>query len=298
MPSLRQSPLYPLLLLLVTGSMLAASVPFAKVAANGGIPMLAFAFWQYLGGGLLLLLLAVFRHTRPPLNATYLRFYAISGFVSLALPNVMIFLAIAQIGAGLPSIAYAFPPMFTYFFALILRMEKFVALRALGILLGLVGILMILLPRTGHADTANLPWLILAMIAPILLALGNIYRTRYWPKDAAPLALAPGMLLAASVWLLIASIAGATFYWPRFTSAADWSLPSAMLFACLAFLPYFELQRVAGPVYLSQIGYVMSAIGLLIGFTLFGERYPLLVWAAIAVIAVGIVLVNRRNGAD
>jgi drug/metabolite transporter (DMT)-like permease len=291
--SLSQSRSYPLLLLLATGMTLGMAPPFARIAATNGIPMIGFAFWQYLFGGLLLLALAMLTGARPPLR--HLRYYAISGLITLALPNVLIFLAVARIGAGLPSIAYAFPAMLTYAFALSLRMEKLIWTRAAGIGLGVVGILMILLPRTGPIGDADLPWMLLAMLAPISLAAGNIYRTRSWPKDAPPLALASGTLLGAAGWLLVAGfVFHGDLYLPSNTASADWVLAAAGLFACLSFIPYFELQRVAGPVYLSQIGYVMAATSLGIGHFVFGERYGLLVWLAVIVIVAGILLVNRR----
>ena len=284
---------YPLLLLLATGTTLGMAPPFARLAATNGIPMIGFAFWQNLIGGLLLLTLAVLTGARPPLQ--HLRFYAVSGLITLALPSVLIFLAVARIGAGLPSIAYAFPAMLTYVFALALSMERLIWTRAAGIGLGVVGILMILLPRTGPVSDADLPWMLLAMLAPVSLAAGNIYRTRYWPKDAPPLALAAGTLLGAAAWLLLASPAfTGELYLPSNTAPADWVLAAAGLFACLSFIPYFELQRVAGPVYLSQIGYVMAATSLLIGHFVFGERYGLLVWSAGIVIVAGILLVNRK----
>ncbi|QDO97461.1 DMT family transporter [Ferrovibrio terrae] len=292
--SLRQSRSYPLLLLIATGVTLGLAPPFAKIAIGSGVSPIAFAFWQNLVGGLLLLALAVMTGARPPLR--HLRFYVISGLITLALPSLLIFLAVARVGAGLPSIAYAFPAMLTYAFALGLRMEKLIWTRAAGIGLGVVGILIILLPRTGPISDAHLPWMLLAMLAPVSLAAGNIYRTRYWPKDAPPLALAAGTLLGAAFWLLLGSLVlNGGLYLPSNTAPADWVLLAAGFFSCLSFIPYFELQRVAGPVYLSQIGYVMAATSLGIGHFVFGERYGLLVWSAVVVIIAGILLVNRRK---
>ncbi|MFN4278191.1 MAG: DMT family transporter [Ferrovibrio sp.] len=294
---MRQSRFYPLLLLIATGVALGFAPPFAKVAAGEGIPMIGFAFWQNFIGGLLLLLLALLNGARPPLQPRHLRYYAISGLITLALPSVMVFLAVAKIGAGLPSIVYAFPAMLTYIFALTLRMEKLAWMRAGGIALGLIGILMILLPRSGPVDEAALPWMLLALIAPVSLAAGNIYRTRAWPQDAAPLALAAGTLLGAAFWLLLGGLAFGVAHLPAGRIDADWILVAAGIAAFLSFIPYFELQRVAGPVYLSQIGYVMTATSLAIGTFVFGERYGLITWLAAGVIVAGIYLVNRRQQA-
>ena len=56
------------------------------------------------------------------------------------------------------------------------------------------------------------------------------------------------------------------------------------------FLMFFRLQQVGGPTYLSQIGYVAAAVGVIIGIVYFGETYPVSVWMGAGVIAVGIAL--------
>ena len=56
------------------------------------------------------------------------------------------------------------------------------------------------------------------------------------------------------------------------------------------FLMFFRLQQIGGPTYLSQIGYVAAAVGLLMGVFYFGETYPLAVWAGAGIVAIGIAI--------
>jgi len=61
------------------------------------------------------------------------------------------------------------------------------------------------------------------------------------------------------------------------------------------FVFFFQLQKVGGPVYLSQIGYVGAAVGLLSGTLLLGERYGPLTWAGALVIAAGVAMTTRAQ---
>ena len=53
---------------------------------------------------------------------------------------------------------------------------------------------------------------------------------------------------------------------------------------------FFRLQAVGGPVYLSQIGYVAAAVGLVAGTLYMGERYQALTWLGALVIVAGVVM--------
>jgi drug/metabolite transporter (DMT)-like permease len=64
------------------------------------------------------------------------------------------------------------------------------------------------------------------------------------------------------------------------------------------FALYFRLQQVGGPVFLSQIGYVGAAVGLVSGALLLGERYPLTTWLGALVVAAGIALVTYSQAAQ
>jgi drug/metabolite transporter (DMT)-like permease len=58
---------------------------------------------------------------------------------------------------------------------------------------------------------------------------------------------------------------------------------------------FFRLQEVGGPVYLSQIGYVAAAVGLLSGTLLLGERYAAATWAGALATVAGVALVTRAQ---
>ncbi|WP_297794475.1 hypothetical protein [uncultured Marinobacter sp.] len=44
--------------------------------------------------------------------------------------------------------------------------------------------------------------LMLGLLIPLSLAIGNIYRTTHWPRGASPEQLAPGMLLGGAILIL------------------------------------------------------------------------------------------------
>jgi drug/metabolite transporter (DMT)-like permease len=77
---------------------------------------------------------------------------------------------------------------------------------------------------------------------------------------------------------------------PAPLAKVPWLVVAQLAASTVMYLTFFRLQAVGGPTYLSQIGYVAAAIGVGIGVTFLGERYPPMVWAGIAVVACGIAL--------
>jgi drug/metabolite transporter (DMT)-like permease len=97
-------------------------------------------------------------------------------------------------------------------------------------------------------------------------------------------------LAAVPPLLVIALLSGGLQLAPL---AAVPGLVAAQLAASsVMYLTFFHLQAVAGPTYLSQIGYVAAVVGVAIGVAFLGERYPPLVWAGVAVVAAGIALTS------
>jgi drug/metabolite transporter (DMT)-like permease len=160
---------------------------------------------------------------------------------------------------------------------------------------GFVGAMMVAMTRGEAGQPAELFWVIIGLLIPVCLASGNIYRTFDWPKDAGPIELAVGSHLAAAAMLL----AGLLFL-EGAGSFGDLSGMPLLVLAQIAsasamFVFFFRLQAVGGPVYLSQIGYVGAAVGLISGTLVLGERYQLLTWIGAAIITVGIVMTTKAQ---
>ncbi len=283
----------PLLCLLAVGCLLGLSVGVGKLAAAAGWRPLAFMFWSLLFGGSALLAAVLARGVRPSLDRAHLAYYLVAGLVSLSIPNGLTFAAIPHVGAGFVSLCLAFPPLATYLLAVALGMERPKAIRAAGILCGLAGAVMLALGKLGEGN-APPAWVAAALAAPASLAFGNIYRSRRWPAGASPLALAPCMLLAGAVLLAaFAVVAGVPLFAPP---AGAWPLAllglQTAVFAATYAL-FFILQKIAGVVYMSQIGSVGMVAGTIFAVAVLKEQLNPLLPPAGLLILLGVTLVNR-----
>jgi drug/metabolite transporter (DMT)-like permease len=276
------------MLLVSTGILLGATLPVARLAGEAGWSPVAFTFWAALGSGLALLFVG--RTSRPRISAGLVRYSFVAGVLSVAVPNSLAFIVMPDLGTTLTSLAYTLPPLFTYAFGWMAGMERYRPARLAGVLMGMAGVALLILGKPIQGGTTGMA-LFLALVIPLSIAGGNVYRKRYLPDGVDARSLAGGMLLAGAAALLPLLLAAGNI----FPTGANWLLVLVQCaFTSLGYLVYFRFQKVADPVYFSQLGYVMSATGVLCGVFLFDEALTPWMPVAIAVIAAGVALVNRR----
>lgn len=286
----------PLAILFALGSLWGGMLVLGRIAMADGVPPMAFTFWNCVGGALVIGVLALARKVPLVFSPRYLRYYLIAGLISNAIPNTLAFTVVDPIGTGLTGVLFSLSPLFTYACTLLLRIDRFDLVRGIGLAMGLGGTLLILLPSSSLPSPEALHWLLLGLVMPVFLALGNVYRSTQWPTGAHSLTLAVGMLSAAALWLVPAMLATGSFYVPLpLTSDGDWATLGIFVVAGVIYVLYFELLRLAGPVYFSQISYVITASSVIAGMIIFAERHAIWVWLAIAVIFAGVLLVNKRR---
>ena len=282
----------PLACLVATGALLGLSTNVAKLAGDAGLPPLALLAWSVLGAAALLGTVSVLRGDPPRLDARALEYYAVAAFVTVAASNLVFFSAVPRVGASFVALAIAFPPLLTWVGALLLGMERFDAVRGAGVLAALAGAAWLALRELSAPDAPAL-WIGLTLVGPVLLAIGNLYRTLRWPPGASAESLAPGMLGAAALMLLAAgAVPGLSLRVPL-----DDALPLALvavqtaLFAA-QFTMLFVLQKRGGPVYLSLLGSVGAVVAVPVAVLVLGEAPPRGLALGAALIALGVGLLT------
>lgn len=265
-----------------------------NVTATGdGVPVFAYVFWQSLGAAGIVLLFCIAFRRWPKLEWPHLRVYAITGLLNLALPYAVLAFVAPKVPSGVLSLGLTLVPILVYLLALALRIDRFGLRRALGILLGFAGVLLVLLPRTSLPSPDMVGWVALGLVAPFTYALNAVIIALMRPPAAGSLPLGFGLLASSAVYAAIAMVASGEYWaFPAPFSAADWATVAAMVNNALTYVLVFEIIRCAGPVVFSTSNYIATLAGLGFGMWFFGDRPSVWIWVALALMCAGLYLVN------
>lgn len=286
-------------LLVLNGTLIAAIYACAKIAGANGVPAFSVLSWQVGFAAIVVAAVVAVRGELPRPTYVNLRYAAIAGVLGITGPNFVTFTALAHLPSSVIGVITSLSPLFTYAIALLLRIERLDALRAAGIVTGLLGVVLIVMPGSALPAIAALPWAVLAIAAPLLLAGGNVFRSVAWPSGLQPMAAAALLLALQSLLLVPAALIRGQLAVPgTLWRAEDFALLGAGILTAVFYLSAFELQRRGGPVVVSQLGYVITVASILIGLLVFGERPSPGSIAAVVVVLLGVALVNRQPRAQ
>ncbi len=288
----------PALLLLAVGTLLGLNFPLGKLAQAAQVPAVLWAALISLGASSLLGAWLLLRRRPVVCDAQHARYFVITALVSYALPNLLVLAAMAHLGSGPTAMMFALSPLFTALLSRLAGLRAPARLEYWGIAIGFGGALLVALARGEAGRPAAWLWVGVGLLIPLLLALGNVYRSLDWPPRADGTWLAVGSHgVAALLLLALCALTGAWRGLPAL-AGVPWLAAAQVAAAVLMFPLFFRLQALGGPVLLSQIGTVGAGVGVAVGAGLLGERYPPLVWGGVALIALGIGLtVWARRGA-
>ena len=287
----------PALLLLAVGTLLGLNFPLGKLAQAAQMPAVLWAALISLGASTLLGAWLLLRRRPVVCDAQHARYFVITALVSYALPNLLVLAAMAHLGSGPTAMMFTLSPLFTALLSRLAGLRAPARLEYWGIAIGFGGALLVALARGEAGRPAAWLWVGVGLLIPLLLALGNVYRSLDWPPRADGTWLAVGSHgVAALLLLALCALTGAWRGLPAL-AGVPWLAAAQVAAAVLMFPLFFRLQALGGPVLLSQIGTVGAGVGVAVGAGLLGERYPPLVWGGVGLISFGIGLtVWARRG--
>ena len=284
-------------LLLLMGGLWGGALVLAKIATGQGGHPVGLALWQTALGGAFLLTLCLLRRRPPVLALPVLRFNAVCGCIGVALPSIALFWSARHLSAGVVAIAFASMPILTYGLAALFKVERLDPLRLLGVTLGLGAVVLLVLPETALPTPGLAPWVLLGLGASVLMSSENLYIAVRRPPGLDSLPLSCGRQIAGA--LMLAPFAfGFGLTVPLFTAwgPLQWTATGMALCSAIAFTLLMHVIRTAGAVFASQCAYVITLSGVFWGMALLGERHSLYVWAALALMFLGLALVKPREG--
>ena len=288
-------PLVPTAMLFACGITWGLSFSFNKIAAEAGVPTVAYVFWQSLGAGLILLSLCFASANRVQLSWPHLKLYGVAALFEFVLPFLALNYVAARLPAGVVSLGQALVPALTFGFALAYRIDRFTTLRFLGLCIGLGAVLLVVLPEAGLPEPGMVGWVLFALVAPLLYGFANTLVAIMRPPQSNSLPLAAGLLLGASVLLLL--FMAATDSWWFFDNGLDvggLALIGVTLANAIFWYLLFEIIHLAGPVFFASYNYISPLAGIGWAVLILGERHSVWIWAALALMFAGLFLVTRR----
>ncbi len=141
-------------LTLLTGGLTGTSFVLTKLLLGAGIGQISVAFAQLAGAGTLLLAALRLRGAAPPLNGAVLRYFLIAALIALAAGPLLGSWVLGRIPAAIFTVVVTFSPMFTALMTAAIERRVPSANVLAGVSLGLVGALLVLLPRARTASAA------------------------------------------------------------------------------------------------------------------------------------------------
>lgn len=285
-------------LLALLGTIWGGSFFFARVAVQHVPP----ATLVLLRVGIAALALHVYVAGRfalyPTLKERW-RAFLLLGLLNNAVPHMLIFLGQTQIGAGLAAILNATTPIFTVLIAnRLTEDEKLSAGKIAGCLTGLAGTAVLIGPRALSPFTGESGPPLWALLLPVAGAmsygLAATYGKRF--RAVAPPVTAAGQLTASTLLMLPVALA----------LDAPWQLPFppmpavlavlalALLSTAYGYILFFRIMATAGATNTSLVTLLVPPSAILAGMLFLGERITPIGLAGMALVLIGLVILDGR----
>lgn len=256
------------------------------VADFGPAPLI---FLRTMLAGLVLLIVLAFRRQISTLLNHWKSFIPL-GLLDSSLPYMLSAYAALHIPSGTISVINAVTPLWGALVAWLWLGIRLTLTGAIGLLIGLLGIVFLVWDRFELALSDSTFALTAAVCGPICYALSACYAKKYL-SSFNPFVNATGSSLTSGVLLLPL----AWFWWPETeVSAHAWyaALVLAVVCSAIAYVLYYRLIQHIGPARAMTVSYLVPVVGLFWGWALMDEQLTARTIAGVMLIFSGLALAN------
>lgn len=249
-------------------------------------------FWQSTISAILLLALAIFSKTDLSDIRRNFGPLALLAAFGVLVPNIALYLSASHLTVGSISLLLALVPFCAYIIALLTKIEKLSILRIFGLALGFCAMLLLISPgKRQTIEDANF-WLLVGVLTPIFIASANIFLSSMRFKSVDPVNIALGMNFLAAI--VLAPIVFFTSASPIIFKSAELSLAvfSLSVIASVGFVVFVKLVKNHGPVFASQVNYLVTISGVIWGFIIFSEIHSSRFWFSLGIMLCGLFFVR------
>lgn len=283
------------LCLIAMGAGWGVTMPLTKIAVSTGYLHFGLLFWQMAIGVVLMGAVCALWRLPLPLTPRALRLYVFLAMIGSILPNSLSYQAAVHLPSGIMSLLLSLIPMFGFIFALMMGNDQFAWKRMAGLFFGLAGVLLIILPSANLGQPVSVFWASVYLMTTMFYGYEGNYIAKYGTLGLGPFQVMLGVSLVGVVLIGPIALATGQMIPPKLP------LPraqGALILSCVAhvlvYATYVWLAGRAGAVFTVQVSYLVTAFGLLWARIILGEGYTALLWVALALIFVGMFLVQPR----
>lgn len=247
-------------------------------------------FFRVFLAAIFILFVLIFKKIKIIFEPKLWGMFLVMGCLNNVIPFLSITYAQESISASLASLFNATTPIFTALLAHILTKDEKVSFqKALGVLFGFVGMIVLLLPRGfGNFELAGL----FAILGAISYAFAGIFGKKLSKYN--PILNVFGMLSASSLVMYILFFSSINAI--KINSFYEFKDLILLAFAStsIAYIIYFKLLFSVGAVRLLLVTYLIPISASILGIFLLGEHFTSNMLFGAGIIFVSLWLINRR----
>ena len=296
MENIKVQLLLPWITLGYMGIVWGLSFSLSKIAVGlGGTPV-GLTFWTCLLTGLILLIFSWIRGQKLRFKLKDLRVMLLLTFLGAMLPNMFFYYAASHVSAGILSITVTIIPIATYALSILLKLEALSARRVTGVFFGVGAILVLVLPENSLPNKNEVIWVVVACLSSICYALENITLALRGIDGIGPVRLSCGINLLAALILGTFSFFTDNFMpIPLPVNSLTWTIIGLSLIGATAYTLFVLTVAKSGPLFASQVAFLVTISGVLWGMFLFGEAHSNWVWLSLVIMLIGMALVSPKS---